>query len=127
MCSLEKKTMLHELAHAWVGIEFSANDRQRFMELRELSSWNDRDVPWEQRGTEHAAEILTWGLMDEPTLVRWVEDGIESFRLLSIPNSDVESLAVGFEVLTGLDSPHGHTDERPVQMSTFSPEVATQP
>jgi hypothetical protein len=59
-----RKLMLHELAHAWAREHLSADDRHTFVELRGAASWNDRDDPWAERGTEHAAEILAWGLMD---------------------------------------------------------------
>jgi hypothetical protein len=67
------------------------------------------------------------GLMDEPTHVRWVEGGIGSFRLLTIPNSDIGSLAAGFQMLTGFDSPYRHAPQMPAPTAGFSPEMAMRP
>ena len=58
-------TLLHELAHVWVSEHLDDSDRKSFLELRGLLSWNDSSVAWEQRGTEQAAMIITWGLGDE--------------------------------------------------------------
>ena len=124
MCAMDKRTMLHELAHAWANVALSKADRQRFVELRGLNTWNDRGEAWKERGTEHAAETIAWALMDEPIHVRWVEDGIESFRLLTIPDSDVNSLAAGFEALTSFDSPYRHASEVQAQSAGFSPEAS---
>jgi hypothetical protein len=46
-------------------------------------------VPWEERGFEHAAEVLAWGLMDEDLF------------LTSIGETDIRQLAEAFELLTG--------------------------
>ena len=51
----------------------------------------DTSARWDQRGTEHAAETLAWGLIDEQ---------IELFRL-GRPACD--DSADGFAVLTGVD------------------------
>ena len=32
------------------------------MDIRGIAAWNDRSFDWKQRGTEQAAEIVTWGL-----------------------------------------------------------------
>jgi hypothetical protein len=37
-----------------------------------VANWNDRSERWESRGTEHAAEIITWGLIEFPiTMENW--------------------------------------------------------
>jgi hypothetical protein len=50
-----------------------------------IVAWNDRSYDWKQRGTEQAAEIVTWGIgdgevspllpeaVDTPTLARLYE------------------------------------------------------
>jgi hypothetical protein len=58
-------TTLHELAHAWAESQLSAAERAAFLELRGLDVWYDQRVPRHQRGMEHAAEVVSWGLMDE--------------------------------------------------------------
>jgi hypothetical protein len=46
---------------------------------------------WEERGFEHAAEILMWGLSEEP------------FNMGAIPDADADSLAEAYRLLTGSD------------------------
>jgi hypothetical protein len=58
-------TTLHELAHAWAESELSTAQRAAFLELRGLDVWYDDRVPRHERGAEHAAEVVSWGLMDE--------------------------------------------------------------
>ena len=58
-------TTLHELAHAWAELQLSAAERAAFLELRGLDVWYDPRVPRHERGAEHAAEVISWGLMDE--------------------------------------------------------------
>jgi hypothetical protein len=37
-----------------------------------VANWNDRSERWESRGTEHAAEIITWVLIEFPiTMWSW--------------------------------------------------------
>lgn len=84
-----ERAVLHEFAHAWVRDNLSAADREAFLVERNLDAWNDSDVPWEQRGTEHAAEIIRWGLSERcPILGR-------------IGMGDHEELSTAFETLTG--------------------------
>lgn len=108
MCSLDKTTMLHELAHAWANHNLSDAEREAFVASRGLSAWNDQLDEWKARGTEQAAEIIAWALLDEPNTVRYIvtqDDGTPeaSFRLLSIENSSVEALHEGFVELTGME------------------------
>ena len=84
-----KKTILHELAHAWAQQSLDGETRSRFLDLRGLDIWQDNSVPWEERGFEHAAEVLAWGLMDEDLF------------LTSIGETDIRQLAEAFELLTG--------------------------
>ncbi|HEX6301409.1 MAG TPA: hypothetical protein VF148_13155 [Acidimicrobiia bacterium] len=42
----------HELAHAWVTANVTDTKRSAFMNLRGLEHWADRDVQWNERGTE---------------------------------------------------------------------------
>jgi hypothetical protein len=32
------------------------------MQVRSIATWNDRAYDWKERGTEQAAEVVTWGL-----------------------------------------------------------------
>jgi hypothetical protein len=92
---LSRRTVLHEMAHAWIDAHVSAGLEERFLRLRQLEVWNDHDVEWEQRGSEQAAEIVEWALAGQPT-------GTE---LPSIPDRDPSQLAEGYELLTGQPLP----------------------
>jgi hypothetical protein len=92
---LSRRTVLHEMAHAWLDAHVSAGLEERFLRLRQLERWNDHDDEWEQRGTEHAAEIVEWALAGQPT-------GTE---LPSIPDNAPSQLARGYELLTGRPLP----------------------
>ncbi len=59
-----RQSLLHELAHAWEMTELDDATRRRFERLRGLDHWNDSTEEWSARATEHAAEIITWGLID---------------------------------------------------------------
>jgi hypothetical protein len=76
---------LHEMAHAWIESNVDTAVLDRFMDVRGIAAWNDRSFDWKDRGTEQAAEIVTWGLgegqiapllpeaTDAPTLARLYE------------------------------------------------------
>lgn len=83
-----KRTLLHEIAHVWANDALDTATRAAFLELRGLDAWTDADR-WEERGSEHAAEVMTWALMD-------VE-----LTMLTLPDHDPVSLTVAWETLTG--------------------------
>jgi hypothetical protein len=58
----QRKFALHEMAHAWIESNVDAAVMKRFMDVRGIAAWNDRSFDWKDRGTEQAAEIVTWGL-----------------------------------------------------------------
>lgn len=58
--------LLHELAHAWLQGHTSEETRTALLQQSGRSRWNDLDDPWAERGAEYAAEVIAWGLMDEP-------------------------------------------------------------
>lgn len=104
VCRLDKPTILHELAHAWLDENLTTATIATFVTSRDLTTWNGAEESWELRATEHAAEIIAWALLDRNRLVRWVgEDGEESYRLLTVPRSSPAELADGFELLTGTE------------------------
>ena len=86
-----QRTLLHELAHAWIDQNTAAEDIEAFTELRGLDEWSSRDVNWEQRATEHAAEIFMWGIQQGDYKV--------DFR---IDDTSCEALLAGYELLTGV-------------------------
>lgn len=60
-----RTTVLHELGHAWM-LDHVEDSRERdLLELTGLTTWDDTDVPWPERGVEYAAEVFAWGLLDE--------------------------------------------------------------
>jgi len=93
---LSRRTTLHELAHGWVESHVSPSLEQRFLRLRGLETWNDSDATWDERGTEHAADIVAWALDGQPT---------EGFGLPSIPDNDPGQLAEAYRLLTGQQLP----------------------
>src|SRR5262245_12993765 len=92
---LSRRTVLHEMAHAWIDAHVTAGLEERFLRLRQLDRWNDHSDGWEQRGTEHAAEIIEWALAGQGS-------GID---LPSIPDNDPSGLAEGYQLLTGRPLP----------------------
>ncbi len=80
---------LHELGHGWAETRLDAETRDRFLAVRGLAAWTDSTLPTYEWGAEHAAEALSWGLMDEPV------------RIVRIMNHSPEALAEAFETLTG--------------------------
>lgn len=92
---MSRRTLLHEMAHGWVDATVSSDLKTRFLRLRQLETWSDHDFDWEERGTEHAAEIIGWAL-----------DGQQSgIRGPSIPMNDPNQLAEAYELLTGRPLP----------------------
>lgn len=137
MCSLDKKTMLHELAHGWARGVLTEDEKQAFMELRGVASWNGPNGAWEDCGSEHVAEVIAWALLDEQNSQLFLIDDLNGqkkpeFRLFSIENSSVESLHESFVQLTGLepvfrspsewDSVALYADWQ-TRMSSYSPEA----
>lgn len=62
MCRIDKKSILHELAHAWTHSNLTDRQRSEFTALRGLEAWNDHNLEWSERATEHAAETIAWGI-----------------------------------------------------------------
>ena len=105
ICRPSKTTMVHELAHAWVETTLTNSGRHTFLQLRGLDTWTDAER-WDQRGAEHAAEIITWALMDRNIAIRWIEtnpDGTtaETSKLYKLPDSSPNELITAYEQLTG--------------------------
>jgi hypothetical protein len=89
-----RDALLHEMGHAWVNENVSAEVREGFMRMRGLTVWNDQGVIWDERGFEHAAETLAWALGHR-------------FLAPGIPGHGPVELTAAFELLTGgLPLPH---------------------
>jgi hypothetical protein len=50
------------MAHSWIATNVGGDVLAAFMQRQGVEGWNDRSFPWKERGTEQAAEVITWGL-----------------------------------------------------------------
>src|SRR5690606_17282971 len=122
ICSSNEETVLHELAHAWAQKHVVGAARADFLERRGLTTWDDHSLPWAQRGTEHAAEIVAAGLAPDVRLVSWMDRGDLDYLLLTIPDGDLSQIPSEYEILTGSVLPFlGAFPPEP--SPTMSPEV----
>ena len=88
---VSRRVALHELAHAWADHSLDAATRSRFTALRGLSGWDDATLGWEMKAAEHAAEVVTWALLEEEVLP------------VRLPGHDPESLRTAYQALTGAE------------------------
>jgi hypothetical protein len=97
--ALDEFLYLHELAHAWDRASLTDARRSHFLALRGLTEWrNDDPDRWGERGAEHAAEMIMWGLMDRPV------------RVVQIADAGCAQLLAGYVALTGRPPLHGYQD-----------------
>ncbi|KAA3637869.1 MAG: hypothetical protein DWP92_07145 [Armatimonadetes bacterium] len=90
MCWNSEFTLLHELAHVWEAFNMAASRHEPFMNMREgVASWAGLGVAWESRGREHAANVIGWGLLEDPHPIS-----------RTYPN-DIASMIEAFTFLTG--------------------------
>jgi hypothetical protein len=61
-----RRALLHEFAHVWLAANLDDQDRAHFTGHVGLTTWFDPNAAWSDRAVEHAAETITWGLLDEP-------------------------------------------------------------
>lgn len=95
LCWNDPILVLHELAHVWEAHNVAATDHEPFMAMRTgVESWVGADIAWVRQGREHAANVIAWGVLDEPRPV-----------LRTYPN-DPDSLRAAFEFLTGTEPLH---------------------
>jgi hypothetical protein len=84
-----KLIALHELGHAWAETRTGEATRQAFLEERGLATWYDPSQQPHLWGAEHAAETISWALMDEPV------------RIIRIYDARPARLATAYQILTG--------------------------
>ena len=84
-----KFCLLHELSHAWIIDHVDEAGRRALIEYTGTEFWASAEVPWHERGVEHAAEFLAWGLMDR------------ALELHRLDNPGCEHVLEGFQMLTG--------------------------
>jgi hypothetical protein len=91
--------ILHETAHAWIEHQLTPERKAAFRELRGWEHWRDYDAAaWHNNGTEQAAEIMVWGLIDRP------------LRMVRINQAGCGDLEAGYVTLTGQGPLHGFGD-----------------
>jgi hypothetical protein len=84
-----KLIALHELGHAWAETRTDESTRQAFLEERGIDTWQDPGRQPHLWGAEHAAETISWALMDEPV------------RIIRIYDAAPAQLTSAYRVLTG--------------------------
>lgn len=62
---LRRRTLLHELAHAWDVANLDDADRDELLGIVAAASWAAPTSDPDQRGVERFAETLVWGLYDQ--------------------------------------------------------------
>jgi hypothetical protein len=53
---------LHELAHIWMTQHLDDTTRDGFVDRLDLPTWSAASSSWSERGVEHAASTIAWGL-----------------------------------------------------------------
>ena len=66
ICTDSTFIVLHELGHAWEYNFATDSARQNLMDELELEAWTGDAVKYQKRGTEVAAKLIAWGLVDSP-------------------------------------------------------------
>ena len=94
MCGTTASTLVHELTHVWAKEGLGDDVRADFLEMRGLESWAGGDVRWGLRGSEHAANVIAWGMQPENPV-----------RPTGTLPNDEKSLAEAFRLLTGGQEP----------------------
>lgn len=91
-CRVNRKIVLHELAHAWDDTSGAVN-RDGLMNLRGVDVWfGGTEVPAQEQGSEHLAIIIAWGLMDPAAR-----------SAHGLPHNSDAELTEAFEFVTGND------------------------
>lgn len=81
---------LHELGHVWLFEHVDAQLEADFMARAGVVEWRGDDVPRHERGVEHAATTIAWGVAG---------DDYARYALQPVPSC--EELALRFQLLTG--------------------------
>jgi hypothetical protein len=108
ICVSRRHTILHELGHAWEARAVTDETREEFMHYRGLTSWNDPDVDWDERGIEQAAVTLAM-------VLKW-QSG-------SIDNPEFVKRLCSYEVLTGRPLPNSVPVNCEINRPVASPNV----
>lgn len=99
MSSPTQGMILHETAHAWLDHALTDERKAAFRQLRGWTHWRNYDAAeWHDNGTEQAAEIMVWGLIDRP------------LAMVRIDQNSCDELDAGYRTLTGRAPHHGYRD-----------------
>ena len=91
--------VVHETAHAWSAHDLSDERKADFQALRGWTYWRDHQrAGWHENGSEQAAEIMVWGLIDRP------------IGIVTIDDHTCDDLDAGYRSLTGQPPLHGYED-----------------
>ena len=91
--------ILHETAHAWAAHDLSDERKADFQSLRGWTYWRNHEAAkWHENGSEQAAEMIVWGLIDRPV------------GIITINDHSCEDLDAGYRALTGQPPLHGYRD-----------------
>lgn len=60
LCTVQPKTVVHEIAHIWTYQYLNRTVRASWAERRGVAAWRGGGHQWQNSGAEHAADILTW-------------------------------------------------------------------
>lgn len=116
MCWGSEMILLHELAHIWEAHAVPQDRHEPFMTMRDgVKSWAGLDDEWAERGREHAANVIAWGLLEDPYPIS-----------RTYPN-DPDSLMEAFRVITGTDPLHDGGPRMPAIDRTLFEGRATPP
>ncbi len=90
---LQEQALMHELAHAWAKINVDDARRDAFVEFSGSASWDLAADSWNARGTERAADLVTWALLDPSVL------------FIDFAEMSCQTWAPAFELLTSAPAP----------------------
>lgn len=85
LCSDLDFVPTHELAHAWVAANLDESDQDRYIGVRDLTHWSDKNITRSERGEEDAAFMVQQNLMAaNPQLTsRAWQDRLAAYELLT--------------------------------------------
>lgn len=119
MCWNSEFVLLHELAHVWEAHNVAVAKHEPFMAMRDgVVSWAGLDVAWDELGREQAANVIAWGLLEDPHPIP-----------RTYPN-DPDSMLAAFRFLTDGDPLHDggppiQTPDRILYTGRSNPSLAS--
>lgn len=113
VCTGVEWVVLHELGHVWSDLYLDEVERSAWLIRRGLDSWSDG--PWAQRGSEHVADIIAFGLSTELHVPRGI--GV----------IDYDRVVDDFEWLFGVPPFHCREMAEPEHAVPTAPRATTHP